>query len=89
MKLKINTEAPETIDKNDIKEMLASQNEKIADLQEKLFAQSKKSLLVIFQGMDASGKDGLTKDLFPLVNPFGIKYTSFKAPTEIEKSHDF
>ncbi len=89
MKLKIDTKAPENINKNEIKEMLVSQTEKIGDLQEKLFAQNKKSVLIIFQGMDASGKDGLTKDIFPLVNPFGIKYTSFKAPTEIEKNHDF
>jgi PPK2 family polyphosphate:nucleotide phosphotransferase len=54
-----------------------------------MLAQSKHSLLIVFQGMDASGKDGLTKGLLAYCNPVGIKIHSFKKPTPEEMAHDF
>jgi PPK2 family polyphosphate:nucleotide phosphotransferase len=62
---------------------------RIGELQHKMFAQNKYSLLVILQGMDASGKDGLTKGLLKYCNPIGISIDSFKKPTEEEYAHDF
>jgi len=62
---------------------------KIGKLQYKMYAQNKFSLLIVFQGMDASGKDGVTKDLIKYCNAVGIKIHSFKKPTEEEFAHDF
>lgn len=62
---------------------------KIGKLQYKMFAQNKFSLLIILQGTDASGKDGLTRGLLKYCNPIGISITSFKKPTETEYAHDF
>jgi PPK2 family polyphosphate:nucleotide phosphotransferase len=61
----------------------------IGELQLKLYAEGKKSLLVILQGMDASGKDGAVKDVFMDVNPMGIRVVTFKKPSEEEYAHDF
>jgi polyphosphate kinase 2 (PPK2 family) len=61
----------------------------IGEWQLKLYAESKQSLLVILQGMDASGKDGAIKDVFASVNPMGTHVICFKKPTELEYSHDF
>jgi PPK2 family polyphosphate:nucleotide phosphotransferase len=63
--------------------------ERIADIQERLYAESKQALLLIFQGMDTSGKDGATKSVMREVNPQGVEVTSFKAPSKEELSHDF
>src|SRR4030043_193137 len=62
---------------------------RIGELQHKMFAQNKYSLLIIFQGIDASGKDGLTISLTKYCNPIGIEIDSFKKPTEEEYAHDF
>lgn len=64
-------------------------SEEICDLQTKLYAQGKKSLLVIFQGMDASGKDSALRDVFRAINPAGCNVHSFKKPSEVEMAHDF
>jgi PPK2 family polyphosphate:nucleotide phosphotransferase len=61
----------------------------LADLQTRLWAEKKSSLLVVMQGMDTSGKDGTIKRVFGAVNPLGLKITSFRAPTEEELAHDF
>ncbi len=61
----------------------------IIELQRKLYAQQEKSLLVIFQGMDASGKDSALRDVFREINPAGCHVFSFKKPTEKEAGHDF
>jgi PPK2 family polyphosphate:nucleotide phosphotransferase len=61
----------------------------IGKLQYKMYGQNKFSLLIIFQGIDASGKDGVTKDLIEYCNAVGIKIHSFKKPTEEEFAHDF
>ncbi|MFF2020029.1 PPK2 family polyphosphate kinase [Paenibacillus sp. NPDC058177] len=63
--------------------------ERLAELQDILFAQKKHSLLVILQGMDSSGKDGTVKHIFSGLNPQGFTVTSFKKPTLDEAAHDF
>jgi len=63
--------------------------QRLSDLQERLYAQDRWSLLVIFQGMDASGKDSAIKSIFDGVNPQGCEVTSFKQPTSHELDHDF
>lgn len=67
----------------------AALEKRLAELQDKLFAQSKKALLVVFQAMDAGGKDGAIKKVFDSVNPQGVRAASFKVPTPVELAHDF
>jgi len=61
----------------------------IGELQYKMHAQGKYSMIVVLQGTDASGKDGVTKGLLRYCNEVGIEVYSFKKPTELEYSHDF
>ena len=60
-----------------------------SELQDKLYAQSNWALLLIFQAMDAAGKDGAIKHVMSGVNPQGCQVYSFKAPSELELQHDF
>src|SRR5438309_6673768 len=85
----ISTKAPKELDKKQTKEQIAKLLEELNALQELLYAESKHAVLVILQGMDASGKDGAIDKVFGELNPQGISVKSFKAPTEEEKSHDF
>lgn len=59
------------------------------ELQQLLYAESKHALLIVLQGMDASGKDGLIRDVFSAMNPQGVNVHSFKEPTQEELSHDY
>jgi PPK2 family polyphosphate:nucleotide phosphotransferase len=61
----------------------------LADLQDKLYAQDRWSLLLIFQAMDAAGKDSVIKHVFSGINPQGCHVTSFKAPSHEELDHDY
>jgi PPK2 family polyphosphate:nucleotide phosphotransferase len=61
----------------------------IGELQNVLFGEQVHSLLVVLQGMDASGKDGTIRKIFDNVNPTGVQVTSFKTPTDLERRHDF
>lgn len=61
----------------------------IAKLQEKLYAQRQRKLLVVLQGMDTSGKDGTIRALFSQINPMGLRGVTFKAPSVTELSHDY
>lgn len=63
--------------------------EQLADLQDRLWAEAARSVLVVLQGLDASGKDGTIKHVFTGVNPQGTRVTSFKEPTPEELAHDF
>ncbi|MAS34545.1 MAG: polyphosphate kinase [Anaerolineaceae bacterium] len=63
--------------------------DKLADLQERLYAEGKQSLLIVLQAMDAGGKDSTIKHVFDQVNPQGVRVTSFKVPTAEELAHDF
>ncbi len=66
---------------------------RLADVQERLYAQSReggtKSLLLVVQGMDTSGKGGIMRHVVGMLDPQGVHYTAFKAPTEEERKHDF
>ncbi len=82
-------DAPADIDKDDIKDQTDEMVERIGKLQDILYAQKKHSLLVVYQGMDASGKDGATEKVFKDCHPAGLNVISFKKPTEEEFAHDF
>ena len=77
------------IDKDDAKAMLAEDIERLADMQEKLYAQDRWAVLVILQGMDAAGKDSVVKHVMSGLNPQGCEVHSFKQPSEEEMDHDF
>ncbi|MDH2415849.1 PPK2 family polyphosphate kinase [Nocardioides sp. CER19] len=79
--------------KQDGEERLAELGPRLLDLQTKLFAHRGRSdakrLLLVLQGMDTSGKGGVLKHTIGLVDPVGVRITSFKAPTAEERAHDF
>jgi PPK2 family polyphosphate:nucleotide phosphotransferase len=83
------TEAPKDFDKKETKEKTEKYLEKLAELQDMLYAQARHSLLVIFQGLDASGKDGAVKNVFSGINPMGCSVKSWKKPTEEEMQYDY
>jgi PPK2 family polyphosphate:nucleotide phosphotransferase len=76
-------------DKKEIKEKTADLIKRLDELQNLLYAESKHAVLVIIQGMDASGKDGVIANVFGRLNPQGVRVQSFKTPTDEEKAHDF
>lgn len=86
---KISTRAPKALDKDKTKEKTAKLIEELDELQNLLYAQSKYSVLVVIQGMDASGKDGTIRAVFGKLNPQGVMVRSYKEPTTEELSHDF
>jgi len=86
---KLSTRAPAKLDKALYKKKTDVLLERLQDLQAVLFAESKHSVLIVLQGLDASGKDGAVKNVFSGVNPMGCQVTAFKAPTEEERAHDF
>lgn len=61
----------------------------LVDLQNRLYAEGQRKLLVVFQATDAGGKDGTIRHVFKGVNPQGVRVTSFKKPTDKELAHDF
>ncbi|MFZ6843529.1 PPK2 family polyphosphate kinase [Undibacterium sp. RuTC16W] len=63
--------------------------EDISAMQEILYAEKKHKLLIILQGMDTSGKDGTVRGVFGQINPLGARTAAFKAPTAVEKEHDY
>jgi PPK2 family polyphosphate:nucleotide phosphotransferase len=77
------------LDKDKAEKILDANRKRLNDFQEKLYAQDRWSLLLIFQGMDAAGKDSVIKNIFDGVNPQGCEVTSFKQPTSLELDHDF
>ena len=83
------TSAPEGLDKKSARKIVRERRERIAELHNLLVAEQKHSVLVIFQGMDGSGKDGATRNVFGACPPYGLRTYSFKKPTELEFSHDF
>ena len=90
IKLKdISTRAPKDWDKEETKAKTEGIIESLNELQNLLYAESKHAVLVVLQGMDASGKDGVIRKVFGALNPQGVQVHSFKAPTEEELSHDF
>lgn len=74
---------------DDYKLILAKDHQRLEDYQNLLYANQSRSILVIFQGMDTSGKDGAIKHVMSGINPQGCLVVSFKAPTATELEHDF
>jgi PPK2 family polyphosphate:nucleotide phosphotransferase len=85
----ISTRAPEGLDKKETKKEVEKLKHSISELQNLLYAENKHSLLLIIQGLDASGKDGTVKNVFEMVNPMGCKVVSFKKPNFNEQKNDF
>lgn len=77
------------LEKEEGEKLLEEEKKKLYSLQEKLYADGSKSLLVVLQAMDAAGKDSLVEHVFGGVNPQGCEVTSFKAPSTKEYSYDF
>jgi PPK2 family polyphosphate:nucleotide phosphotransferase len=77
------------LNKEQAQEILDANRRRLNDFQEKLYAQNSWSVLLIFQGMDAAGKDSTIKHIFEGVNPQGCEVHSFKQPTSQELDHDF
>jgi PPK2 family polyphosphate:nucleotide phosphotransferase len=75
--------------KEDIKLKTAKLCLKLADLQNVLFAEHQRRVLVLLQGLDTSGKDGTVRNVFSSINPAGLKVEAFKAPTQPELEHDY
>ena len=75
--------------KDDWKELLEDEVDELADLQERLYADGRYAVLVVFQALDAAGKDGTIRHVFDGVNPAGLRVAAFKQPTPLELAHDF
>jgi PPK2 family polyphosphate:nucleotide phosphotransferase len=77
------------LDKDEVKELVAQDAERLGELQERLFAEDKWAVLIVLQGMDTAGKDGVIEHVMAGVNPQGCIVHSFKAPSAEEIDHDF
>ncbi len=75
--------------KKDVEKELEHQRDRLSKLQARLYAENKRSLLIVLQAMDTGGKDGTIKHVFQGVNPQGCRVWSFKKPSDEELSHDF
>jgi len=76
-------------DRDEAKAVLKKLQQKLNRHQEVLYAESRRSLLVVLQAMDTGGKDSTIRHVFGPVNPQGVRVTSFKAPNEMERAHDY
>jgi len=76
-------------DKKDGKEILEADVKRLSKLQEKLYAEGKWAILMVLQGIDTAGKDGVIKHVLSGVNPQGCQVHSFKQPSHLELAHDF
>jgi PPK2 family polyphosphate:nucleotide phosphotransferase len=76
-------------DEKNLKGKLLADIDEIAALQNKLYAESRQSLLIILQGMDSAGKDGTIKHIMSGINPQGVLVYSFKHPSSLELEHDY
>ena len=85
----VSTRAPKELNKEQTKAKTGKIVEELDELQNLLYAEHKHSVLVILQGMDASGKDGIIRNVFGQLNPQGVTVKSYKAPTQEELDHDF
>ncbi len=85
----IATTAPETFTKSFCKSKREELTKELGDLQHLMYAEGKRSLLVVFQGMDASGKDGTTRKVFRYCSPSGVWAYAYKKPSDEEFAHDF
>ncbi len=69
--------------------ILEKHRDQLAELQELLFADQSKAVLIVLQGMDTAGKDGTIRHIFSGINPQGCQVAAFKVPTSLEAHHDF
>ena len=92
---KLNLSKLDTADRGDFKDKddalpaMEKNLQKLNKLQNVMYAEAKRSLLVVFQAMDAGGKDGAVDHVFSGINPQGCQVTSFKAPSHEELAHDY
>lgn len=86
---KISTRAPEGMTKEKALKELDKMKAEIIELQQKFYADGRHSLLIVLQGMDASGKDGTVRHVLGGVNPSGIHVYSWKKPVGDEVKHDY
>ena len=77
------------LSKKDGKKQLKAQSEELRDLQELLFAEGKRKILIVLQAIDTGGKDSTIRHVFGDVNPQGTKVTNFKVPSKEELAHDY
>ena len=75
--------------KEETRRQIAKLGLKLADLQDLLYAQHKHRVLILFQGLDTSGKDGSIKNVFSSISPAGLRVVAFKEPTQPELEHDY
>ena len=80
---------PADFDRDEAEAKFKILTDKLRDLQNLMYAEDKRSLLVVLQGRDAAGKDGTIRHVFGPMNPQGCRVTSFKVPSSIEAAHDF
>jgi PPK2 family polyphosphate:nucleotide phosphotransferase len=78
-----------SMDKGDARDLLKEGVERLAELQERLYADNRWSVLIVLQAMDAAGKDGLIKHVMSGINPQGVQVFSFKEPSKEELDHNF
>jgi PPK2 family polyphosphate:nucleotide phosphotransferase len=78
-----------TLNKTEAEKLLEEGRKHLAKVQDELYAHNRYSILIIFQAMDAAGKDGAVKHIMSGFNPLGVKVYSFKAPTSAELDHDY
>ncbi|MBH5369715.1 polyphosphate kinase 2 family protein [Bradyrhizobium glycinis] len=83
------TDEKDDLDKEKAQAILDTNKKRLIAFQEKLYAQDRWSLLIVFQAMDAAGKDSAIKAIFEGINPQGCEVTAFKAPSSKELDHDF
>ncbi|PSR14323.1 MAG: polyphosphate kinase [Bacteroidetes bacterium] len=83
------TGPPADLTKEEVEKEVKKRTERIAKLHQQMVAENKNSLLIVLQGMDGSGKDGATRNVFGQCAPYGVRTHSFKKPTDEEFGHDF
>lgn len=86
---KLPTTPPKNVDRDELEDLTKDYQERIADQHQLLRANQDHSVLIVFQGMDAAGKDGAVKEVFKKCVHNDINVFSFKKPTDLEFSHDF
>jgi len=85
----ISTKAPDGLEKDDLKKETKKLVARLGELHNLMYAEGKYSMLVILQGMDASGKDGAVRNVFHACSIAGLDLVSYKKPSEEEFAHDF
>jgi PPK2 family polyphosphate:nucleotide phosphotransferase len=80
---------PKGLDRDEAEEKFRELTAELRDLQHLMYAEDRRSLLIVLQGRDAAGKDGTIRHVFGPMNPQGTQVTSFKVPSKEERAHDF